>query len=246
MPAEVVYAGCASLVDQTLDAVEPVMRDPRRTNEGVDWNELAGIYVVGGASAFPPVYRLLREKFGAHRVRRSPHPFGSTAIGLAITLDERAGYTLAERLTRHFGVFREESAGAEVSFDILLPKDTRLPGPGEAPLTVTRHYRAAHNLGHFRFVECARIERGRGIAARRQRPARRGDGALRRGRRAGSAVARARGRLQQHRPDRQARRRVNVPFELRIVAAAGLLFFGTDVDPRAGRSSTTQTPRRSR
>src|SRR5713101_6040493 len=149
------------LVLQALDAVEPAMRDPRREQEGVDWNELAGIYVVGGASAFPPVYRHLRERFGSHRVRRSPHPFGSTAIGLAITLDERAGYSLAERLTRHFGVFREESAGAEVSFDVLLPKDTCLPAPGGPPLSVTRRYRAAHNLGHFRFVECARIEQGR-------------------------------------------------------------------------------------
>jgi molecular chaperone DnaK len=161
LPIDTVYAVCAPLVQQTLEAMSPVMRDPRREASDVDWSELAGIYVVGGASAFPPVYRLLREEFGAHRVRRSPHPFGSTAIGLAITLDERAGYTLAERLTRHFGVFREESAGAEVSFDVLLPKDTRLPGPGEAPLTVTRRYRAAHNLGHFRFVECARIDGGR-------------------------------------------------------------------------------------
>jgi molecular chaperone DnaK (HSP70) len=161
LPIDAVYSACAPLVQQTLDAMRPVMRDPRRDVLEVDWGELAGIYVVGGASAFPPVYRLLREEFGAHRVRRSPHPFGSTAIGLAITLDERAGYTLAERLTRHFGVFREESAGAEVSFDVLLPKDTRLPGPGEAPLTVTRRYRAAHNLGHFRFVECARIDGGR-------------------------------------------------------------------------------------
>ncbi|HEX9574890.1 MAG TPA: Hsp70 family protein, partial [Myxococcales bacterium] len=161
VPTDEVYAACAPLVQQTLEAMEPAMRDPRRENEGVDWSELAGIYVVGGASAFPPVYRLLRERFGAHRVRRSPHPFGSTAIGLAITLDERAGYSLAERLTRHFGVFREESAGAEVSFDVLLPKDTCLPAPGGPPLSVTRRYRAAHNLGHFRFVECARIEQGR-------------------------------------------------------------------------------------
>ena len=161
LPAEDVFAACAPLVQQTLDAVEPAMRDPRREQEDVDWGELAGIYVVGGASAFPPVYRHLRERFGAHRVRRSPHPFGSTAIGLAITLDERAGYSLSERLTRHFGVFREESAGAEVSFDVLLPKDTRLPSPGGPPLSVTRRYRAAHNLGHFRFVECARVEQGR-------------------------------------------------------------------------------------
>src|SRR5207248_4821944 len=128
VPVDEVYDACAPLIEQTLSAMEPAMRDPRRGEDEVAWTELAGIYVVGGASSFPPVYRRLREKFGAHRVRRSPHPFGSTAIGLAITLDERAGYTLAERLTRHFGVFREESAGAEVSFDILLPKDTRLPG----------------------------------------------------------------------------------------------------------------------
>jgi len=143
VPTDEVYAACAPLVQQTLEAMEPAMRDPRRENEGVDWSELAGIYVVGGASAFPPVYRLLRERFGAHRVRRSPHPFGSTAIGLAITLDERAGYSLAERLTRHFGVFREESAGAEVSFDVLLPKDTRLPAPGGPPLSVIRPRRSS-------------------------------------------------------------------------------------------------------
>src|SRR5438067_1193408 len=41
----------------------------------------------GGTSSFPPVYRKLRERFGAHRARRSPHPFGSCAIGLAIHLD---------------------------------------------------------------------------------------------------------------------------------------------------------------
>jgi len=161
LPIEDVYAACAPLVERTLEAVEPAMRDPRREEKDVDWSELAGIYVVGGASTFPPVYRLLRERFGAHRVRRSPHAFGSTAIGLAITLDERAGYSLTERFTRHFGVFREESAGAEVSFDVLLPKDTRLPSPGAPPLSVTRRYRAAHNLGHFRFVECARIDQGR-------------------------------------------------------------------------------------
>jgi molecular chaperone DnaK (HSP70) len=110
---------------------------------------------VGGASAFPPVYRRLRERFGAHRVRRSPHPFGSCAIGLAIHLDEGKGYKLTERLSRHFGVFRESEAGEIISFDVLVPKDTELPAQ------VSRRYRAAHNVGHFRFVECGRIEHGR-------------------------------------------------------------------------------------
>ena len=49
----------------------------------------------------------------------------------------------------------------EVTFDVLIPKDSQLPGTGEPPLIVTRSYRAAHNLGHFRFVECARVESGR-------------------------------------------------------------------------------------
>src|SRR5216683_4572464 len=89
LPVEDVFEACAPLVERTLSAMDPAMRDPRRGDDPVPWNELAGIYVVGGASAFPPVYRRLRERFGAHRVRRSPHPFGSTAIGLAITLDER-------------------------------------------------------------------------------------------------------------------------------------------------------------
>jgi molecular chaperone DnaK (HSP70) len=155
LPIDDVYAACAGLVEQTLTAMDPAMRDPRRGEDPVPWSELAGIYVVGGASAFPPVYRRLRERFGAHRVRRSPHPFGSCAIGLAIHLDEGAGYKLTERLTRHFGVFREDEAGERVSFDILVPKDTELP------TQVSRRYRAAHNVGHFRFVECGRIEQGR-------------------------------------------------------------------------------------
>jgi molecular chaperone DnaK (HSP70) len=161
LPIEEVYEACQPLVEETVAAMEPAMRDPRREDKEVDWGELAGIYVVGGASSFPGVYRALRERFGAHRVRRSPHPFGSTAIGLAITLDLHAGYTLTERLTRHFGVFREAERGSEVTFDVLIPKDAQLPGFGEPPLTITRNYRAAHNLGHFRFVECARVEAGR-------------------------------------------------------------------------------------
>jgi molecular chaperone DnaK (HSP70) len=155
LPAEEVYARCAPLIEQTMAAIGPVMRDPRRDEADVSWAEVAGIYVVGGASSFPPVYRQLRERFGAHRVRRSPHPFGSCAIGLAIYLDEEKGYTLTERLTRHFGVFREADDGGRVSFDVLVPKDSPLP------VTTRRRYRAAHNVGHFRFVECGRLEGGR-------------------------------------------------------------------------------------
>src|SRR5262249_48704084 len=59
LPIEDVFEACSRLVEQTLLAMEPAMRDPRRGDDPVPWSELAGIYVVGGASSFPPVYRRL-------------------------------------------------------------------------------------------------------------------------------------------------------------------------------------------
>jgi len=161
LPMDDVYEACAPLVARTIDAMDEVMRDPRRETEDVGWNELAGIYVVGGASSFPLVPRQLRERFGQHRVRRSPHPFAATAIGLANFLDEDAGYELSDCLTRHFGVWREAETGRGIVFDPIFSKDTRLPRAGEASLVATRRYRPAHNLGHYRFVECGRIRDGR-------------------------------------------------------------------------------------
>ena len=161
LPMEDVYAACAPLIAKTIEAMDEVMRDPRRDAEEVGWNELAGIYVVGGASSFPLVYRQLRERFGQHRVRRSPHPFAATAIGLANFLDDEAGYELSDCLTRHFGVWRESETGRGITFDPIFAKDSRLPRAGEPSLVATRRYRPAHNLGHYRFVECGRIREGR-------------------------------------------------------------------------------------
>jgi hypothetical protein len=118
---------------------------------------VAGIYVVGGAGSFPLVARLLRTSFDDKRVKRSPHPFAATAIGLAGFLDKEAGFALTDRLTRHFGVFREADAGQDVTFDPILPKGIALPANDQPPVVVNRTYRAAHNIGHFRFVECSRL-----------------------------------------------------------------------------------------
>jgi molecular chaperone DnaK (HSP70) len=164
-PIDDVYEACAPLVARTIEAVEPVLRDPSRAGDGADdkveWSEVAGIYVVGGAGSFPLVPRMLRESFGDKRVKRSPHPFAATAIGLAVFLDHEAGYTLSERFSRHFGVFREAESGGDVIFDPIFPKDLPLPSAGEPPLSAARRYRAAHNIGHFRFVECGRLRDGR-------------------------------------------------------------------------------------
>lgn len=160
-PIDDVYAACASLVDKTTELLGRVLHDPVGDGRDVPWSEVAGIYVVGGAGSFPIVSRMLRASFGDKRVKRSPHPFAATAIGLAVFLDTESGFVLSERFSRHFGVFREAHAGADVVFDPIVPKDAALPADGRTPLVVSRKYRAAHNIGHFRFVECSRVVNGR-------------------------------------------------------------------------------------
>jgi molecular chaperone DnaK (HSP70) len=142
VPVADYYAACQPLVDRTLEALASIHRD-----------DVAGIYVVGGASALPPVGRTLRERHG-RRVHRSPYPFAAVAIGLAISADEGAGFVLEDRLSRHMGVFREEDAGRSVAFDAIFTAEA---AHGEELLRV---YRAAHNLGHYRFVECSDVEGG--------------------------------------------------------------------------------------
>jgi molecular chaperone DnaK (HSP70) len=156
-----VYSVCAPLVDKTIALLRRVLNDPGGGRADVAWSEVAGIYVVGGAGGFPLVSRMLRTAFGEKRVKRSPHPFAATAIGLAAFLDKEAGFQLSERFSRHFGVFREAHAGTDVVFDPIVPKDASLPADGHTPLVIKRTYRAAHNIGHFRFVECSRLVNGR-------------------------------------------------------------------------------------
>ncbi|WAJ46720.1 Hsp70 family protein [Mycobacterium sp. Aquia_216] len=153
-----VYSACTPLVTPTIDLLNRILHDGDRD---VAWSEVAGIYVVGGAGGFPLISRMLRTTFGEKRVKRSPHPFAATAIGLAAFLDKEAGFALSERFSRHFGVFREAEAGAGVVFDPIVRKDVSLPADQDAPLIVKRTYRAAHNIGHFRFVECSRLVNGR-------------------------------------------------------------------------------------
>jgi molecular chaperone DnaK (HSP70) len=150
------YDVCVPLVQRTIEAMAPVMaRLELKSDDPLA--ELAGIYVVGGASSLPVVGRVLRELFG-RRVHRSPYPSASIAMGLAIAGDEEAGFSLSDRLSRHFGVFREGQGGLEVVFDPIFSRDARVPSAGEAPVVHRRVYRAAHNVGRYRFVECAALD----------------------------------------------------------------------------------------
>jgi molecular chaperone DnaK (HSP70) len=150
---------CAPLIQQTIAATEEAIRGVLGSAEE-DLPGLAAIYLVGGSSELPLLLRALRERFG-RRVRKSPYPSAATAIGLAIAADQEAGYSLAERFTRHFGVWREQESGRRVVFDPIFAKLTPLPAAGRPPLTVQRRYRPAHNLGRFRFLECSHL-RGTG------------------------------------------------------------------------------------
>jgi molecular chaperone DnaK (HSP70) len=127
------YAACAPLVEYTIQAMLPVMTRFEEEARAPDLAEIAGIYVVGGGSELPVVTRALRERFG-RRVHRSPYASAAVAIGLAIASDGAADFALVDRFARTFGVFRE------------------------GPITRTRTYRAVHNVGHYRFFECAAVD----------------------------------------------------------------------------------------
>jgi molecular chaperone DnaK (HSP70) len=141
------YAACEPLVARSLAVVERVL--PSADDGALD--RLAGVYVTGGASDLPVVARRLKDVFGA-KVKRSAYATASTAVGLALAFEDAP--RMRERFARTFGVFREREGGADVAFDPILTPDT----PAGAPLV--RRYRPVHNVGLFRYAECARLEAG--------------------------------------------------------------------------------------
>ncbi|HEV2764615.1 MAG TPA: Hsp70 family protein [Pyrinomonadaceae bacterium] len=152
VPTADFYERCRPLVERTIEALERAV-----TASGVDWGSVASVYMVGGSSDLPAVARTLRERY-SRLVRRSPYPHAATAIGAGIAADSSAGYRLSERFTRHFGVWREAEQGRAVVLDVIFEKETPLPTGGSEKLVRARRYRPAHNLGHFRFVECSRVD----------------------------------------------------------------------------------------
>lgn len=138
------YEAVTELVDRTLGVMADLVGG--LGDAALAESDVAGIYLVGGASGLPIVPRLLRARFG-RRVHRSPYPAASTAIGLAIAADGESGYTLEDRLSRGVGVFRELDGGAVLGFDPILLPETRVD------TTITRRYRSAHTVGHYRLIE---------------------------------------------------------------------------------------------
>jgi len=155
VPVSMFYKECEPLIQKTIQATEAAMRSVFGDAQ-TDWQSLAGVYLVGGSSELPVLARSLRERFGK-RVRRSPYPSAATAIGLAIAADQESGYRLQEKFSLHFGVWRESEEGRKIVFDPIFCKQTLLPRPGGPPLSAVRAYRPAHNVGHFRYIECSHL-----------------------------------------------------------------------------------------
>lgn len=143
------YEQCRPLVEASRRVVEELLA--AHPDHAVDT-----LYLTGGGSELPPVARVLRETFG-RRVRRSAYMRSATAIGLAIRAEGHEDLPLRDQFTKNFGVWREADDGHNVVFDVLFPRGVKLPSRGEGPLRIVRSYRPMHNIGHFRYLECAQL-----------------------------------------------------------------------------------------
>lgn len=149
------YDRCKPLIDQTIATVNRAV-EVQAHGKDEPWEQIANVYVVGGGAQMPAVMRQLRDTYG-RKVRKSAYPHAAIAIGLAIAADGEMGYSLQERFTRYFGVWRERDGGASIAFDPIFSRGTLLPSAGEGEVLYRRNYRPTHNIGHFRYLECGSI-----------------------------------------------------------------------------------------
>lgn len=168
LSTEAIYERCRPLVARTLALVDRLFASlPGHGIDPEDPRQLGALYLVGGSVAFPPVARILRERYG-RKIKLSAQPHAATAMGLAVAADPEAEIRVREATTRHFGVWREADDGREKVFDPILSKDTlpREVSPDDAAagsdadgtaLVVQRRYRPVHTVGHLRFLECTRL-----------------------------------------------------------------------------------------
>ncbi len=146
---EAFYERCRPLVEASRKVVEALLAG--HPDHAVDT-----LYLTGGGSELPSVARVLRETFG-RRVRRSAYMRSATAIGLAIRAEGHEDRPLRDQFTNNFGVWREADEGRNVVFDVIFPRGVKLPPRGEEPLRIVRSYRPVHNIGYFRYLECAQL-----------------------------------------------------------------------------------------
>jgi molecular chaperone DnaK (HSP70) len=147
---EAFYERCRPLVESSRQVAENLLA--AHPEQSIDT-----LYVTGGGSELPSVARVLRETFG-RRVKRSAYMRSATAIGLALRAEGHEERPLRDQFTKNFGVWREADDGRSVVFDVIFPRGAKLPARGEEPLRIQRVYHPAHNIGHFRYLECGQLD----------------------------------------------------------------------------------------
>jgi molecular chaperone DnaK len=147
------YEACLPMIEETLALTEQVLEKSGSPEQG----KPPVLYLTGGASELPLVSRMVRERFG-RRVHRSAYMRSATAIGLAIHAEGALPAPLRERFTRHFGLWREAQGGDRIVFDPLIRRGAPLPHTGAPPIRLKYAYSPAHNIGHYRFLECTALD----------------------------------------------------------------------------------------
>jgi molecular chaperone DnaK len=153
VPVAAYYEACLPMVEETLALTEQVLEKSGSPGQG----KPPVLYLTGGASELPLVSRMVRERFG-RRVHRSAYMRSATAIGLAIHAEGALPAPLRERFTRHFGLWREAEGGDRIVFDPLIRRGAPLPHTGAPPMRLKYAYSPAHNIGHYRFLECTALD----------------------------------------------------------------------------------------
>jgi molecular chaperone DnaK (HSP70) len=149
VPVDLYYERCRPLIESTREVVENLLAAQSE-------RPLDTLYVTGGGSELPPVARILRETFG-RKVRRSAYMRSASAVGLAIRAAAAAD-RLRDQFNENFGIWREADHGGTIVFDLIFPRGALLPAPGEKALRRERVYQPAHNIGHFRYLECSQLD----------------------------------------------------------------------------------------
>jgi molecular chaperone DnaK (HSP70) len=148
-PVDIYYERCRPIIESTREIVEKLLAAHPDA-------QLETLYVTGGGSELPPVARVLKESFG-RKVRRSAYMRSASAVGLAIRAAS-GSERLHEQFNQNFGIWREAEAGRAIVFDLIFPRGMHLPEPDQPALRLERIYHPVHNVGHFRYLECSRLD----------------------------------------------------------------------------------------
>ena len=151
-PVDIYYERCRPIIESTREIAEKLLAAHPDA-------QLDTLYVTGGGSELPPVARVLKESFG-RKVRRSAYMRSASAVGLAIRAAS-GSERLHEQFNQNFGIWREAESGRAIVFDLIFPRGMHLPEPDQPALRLERTYRPAHNVGHFRYLECSRLDEER-------------------------------------------------------------------------------------